>query len=183
MTNLTITDLTQIARDFLLDEYGLTLDIPIKRNNRLVRSQGRYVESYDEHRVFHPNRIEISGDMFKYAVDAVIIETMKHELVHYALAIKGEPNDDGHPHFEAELKRVGAPSTGTNAVGIYGLYRCNKCNELNITGRKHIIDRLQKSTFGFTTTCCRTSLTYIKTVAMDGASTIDEYLAKEEANV
>lgn len=180
MTQLTIGDLTQIASDFLRNEYGLALEIPIKRNNRLKRSQGRYIETYNgDADGYLPNRIEIAGHMFKFATDEVIIDTLNHELVHYALCVKGEPYDDGDPHFEAELKRVCAPATGTNAVGIYGLYRCNKCNELNITGSKRIIDRLQKSSFGFTTRCCGAKLTYIKTVILDGTKTIDEYLAKE----
>ena len=170
-----IQTLEDVANAFLRKEYGLTLEIPIVRNNRLKRSQGRYIETYDEKtKSYVPGRIEISGEMFEYAAVSALIDTLKHELVHYALAVKGEPNDDGHPHFETELRRVCAPSTGTAAIGKYALYRCNKCGELNISGRKSIIERLPKSTIRYSTRCCKASLTYIDTVILDGTKSVKE---------
>lgn len=49
---------------------------------------------------------------FAYTGDKkILINILSHELTHYALWYKGEPNGDGHPHFESELKRVGSVSS------------------------------------------------------------------------
>lgn len=174
MTNLTIADLTEIARQFLRDEYGLALEIPIKRNNQLRRAMGRYIESYDEQGKLVPDTIEISGKMFEYGADTAIIKTLKHELVHYALSLKGEPNSDGHPHFEAEIRRVGADSSGSTYIGTAALYRCTDCGETNITATPKYVKRVANSTRGLSTNCCDAPLTYINTIICDGTKSLAE---------
>src|SRR5690625_4133127 len=59
---ITEDELTQIADQFLQKNYGVTLDIPIKRNNRLRTTLGRYVVSHDD----KPLRIEIAGNTLRY---------------------------------------------------------------------------------------------------------------------
>ena len=177
---LTIADLTEIANQFLRDEYGMALEIPIKRNNRLRRAMGRYIESYNEQDELVPDRIEISGEMFEYGADIAIIKTLKHELVHYALSLKGEPNDDGHPYFEAELRRVGADSTKSTALGRAALYRCTDCGVVDLTATPRYIKRIAESTRGWRTNCCNAPLAYIDTIICDGTKSVAEII--KEAN-
>lgn len=181
MTQLTIEDLTQIASDFLRDEYGLALEIPIKRNNRLKRAMGRYIESPNENDELIPNRIEISGEMFVYGAEIAIIKTLKHELVHYALAIKGEPNDDGQPHFEAELRRVGASATKSVALGEVAMYRCDSCGTKDFSASPSVIKRISQTTKGWSTRCCDASLTYVDIVICDGTKSVNELFTEVNA--
>lgn len=172
MTQLTIDDLTQIARDFLREEYDLPLEIPIKRNNRLSRTLGRFTFDYD----WTPRRIDISGELFKYGADEAIIDTLKHELVHYALCVKGEPFDDGHPHFESELRRLSVSSTEQTSLGPSAVYSCDKCRKIQYTCSKRYVKALEKSTRGYRTRCCNAPLTYIKTEIFDGTRSVEECL-------
>lgn len=179
---LTIADLTEIARQFLRDEYGMALEIPVKRNNRLRTSMGRFVETYDEDLGEHtPNRIELSGITLEYGADTAIIDVLKHELVHYALCVKDEPNDDGHPHFEAELRRLGISSTETTTIGPAVVYQCSKCKKRDYTGNKRVVRDLESGGNGYRTRCCKASLTYIKTIICNGTQDVDEVLSEVRA--
>ena len=143
---MTIEELTEIATEFLRENYGMGLGIPILRNNRLRKVMGRFVETYEG----TADRIDIAGFVITYGTREVIIDTLYHECIHYALFERGEPNDDGHPHFESELRRFGVGSTGTNNVGIYVIYTCQKCGrEARARGRQLLRDYQ-----GRVTRCC-----------------------------
>ena len=112
------------AACFLNEFYpDVTLGVPILVNNRLKSTAGYFQTKHTLGRE-EASQISISGTIIKhgYAVDDVetvvknLIGILYHELVHYALFIKGEPNSDGHPYFEKELKRTGAPSSHATKV-------------------------------------------------------------------
>lgn len=112
------------ASRFLEEFYpGITLGIPIMINNRLTKTAGYFQTKHTLGRE-EASQISISGVMVRhgYAVDDIetVVQNLRgilyHELVHYALFQKGEPNDDGHPHFESELARTGAPSSYATKV-------------------------------------------------------------------
>lgn len=147
---LTIEELTEIAREFLRVNYGLALEIPIQRNNRLRRAMGWYMATWDD----EPLRIEIAGKAMEYGANEYIIGILRHELIHYALDVKGEPNDDGHPHFEAELQKHGAPTTNTSRVGPYVVYNCANCGCDNATDDTRVL----KHPKIFATICCDAEL-------------------------
>jgi len=150
MTALTLDDLKRIADEFLTQHYGMTLDIPLKRNNRLRRSMGRFLTYVTEDGGEEARAIEISGFMFDYAAESVTADTLLHECVHYALYRRGEPYDDGHPEFEAELKRHCIGSTETNVVGKYTVCKCAQCNgEWETTRRAETLVAR-----GYVTGCC-----------------------------
>jgi len=132
---MTTEELPEIATDFLRENYDMELGIPILRNNRLRTVMGRFIETYEG----AADRIEIAGFMFEYGVREIIIDTLYHECIHYALFERGEPNDDGHPHFEEELRRFGVGSTGTNNVGLYVIYSCQKCGRKAKTRGKRLL--------------------------------------------
>ena len=120
-----VTEQFQIAfmreAAYFLNEFypDVTLGVPILVNNRLRNTVG-YLEINEEHGRDVAIKICISGKALRYgcAVDTVenVVDILKgalyHELVHYALFTKGEPFRDGDPHFESELARTGAPSSG-----------------------------------------------------------------------
>lgn len=118
--------MTEFAREFLKNEYGLKLDIPIKVNPRTSITHGMFY--------FNPKdniavRISISKSMIEYNEESFAISTLKHELVHYALFELGLPYHDGDKEFEKELKRVGASSTGVRvSINKEEIYECKKCN-------------------------------------------------------
>lgn len=143
---LTIEELTQIAAEFLQDNYGTELGIPIKRNNRLRTAMGRYLETYEG----EPYSIEIAGFTIEHGSREVVIDTLYHECIHYALHVRDKPNDDGHPYFEAELKRLGVSSSRTNKVGIYVEYTCQECERKAEARGK----RLLKDHYYRVTRCC-----------------------------
>jgi len=103
--------LEDVANAFLQKEYGLTLDIPIIRNNRYRRTMGAFVREYDETtNGYIPSKIEIAGWVLERCHVDAVIDTLKHECVHYALYTLGIPHSDGQAEFEAELKRLGITS-------------------------------------------------------------------------
>src|SRR5690606_25071042 len=86
---VTIDELKRIADEFLTEHYGMTLDIPIVRNNRLKTHMGRFIGwRYEEDEELSFS-IDIAGFMFEYATDAVIVDTLLHECIHYALCMRG----------------------------------------------------------------------------------------------
>src|SRR5699024_555898 len=86
--------------------YNVKLNTPIKRNNRLRSTYGRFILKNNE-----PNCIELAGVLLDYGVEEVIFNILKHECIHNALFEKQQPYRDGHPVFEAELKRHGVLGT------------------------------------------------------------------------
>src|SRR5690625_3524081 len=116
---MTIEDLTEYAEKFLADKYGFKLAIPIKRNNRLTRTLGQYIS---DHRG-QPLGIELSGRILDYGSKWAILDTLKHELIHYAVHCLGEDFNDGADYFENELRKQGVSSTGSKQGGRYLLMR------------------------------------------------------------
>lgn len=96
-----LDDLRAFAYDFLDEEYGLPPRVKINLNSSLRNSVGQLVRG---------DTIELNT---RHVYNAVIFEnreevedTLKHELVHYALGVLGRPDDDGDPEFEYELARL-----------------------------------------------------------------------------
>ncbi|PEA25899.1 sprT domain-containing protein [Bacillus cereus] len=118
--------LTSEAKRFLLEAYGIELNIPVLVNGRLKRRYGQFVYNQITQQ---PLKIEIGKNYITHQDWETIRETLLHECIHYALFTLGKPFDDGEPLFEAELKKHGSHSTGTvkyrGKVVEYGCPRCN----------------------------------------------------------
>src|SRR5699024_8098498 len=108
--------------------------------------QGVFIHSYEGESL----RIELAKNLLQYGSDQAILGTLKHELVHYALFEQDKPCEDGDEYFENELRRVGAPSTGTNRVGVYYTYSCGTCGKISETKTKRLWERPQY----YSTRCC-----------------------------
>lgn len=161
---MTIEELTEIASDFLRENYGMELGVPILRNNRLRAKMGVFYENRDG----TSNSIEIAGYMFKYATREVLLDTLYHECIHYALFDRGEPYNDGHPHFESELRRLGATSTGTNIVGLYYEATCRGCGDATYGRNRRVAEPNRK----FISTCCEAPVDYVSERIFNGTEAI-----------
>ncbi len=152
--------LTIEARQFLREHFDTLLSIPIVRNNRLRSTMGRYV--YE--RTNKPVRIELAGFLLDHGDHSVIIDVLKHECIHYALHVKEMPSRDGHPYFEAQLKKHGVSSTNEKLVGKFYVYRCSACFKESVTRKKHVI----KYPSRYRTGCCQSPLQVIGEKVFNG---------------
>lgn len=162
---LTIAQLTELAKVFLRSNYGIALDIPIERNNRLRSKMGCFFFGNNE----EPLRIELAGFLLKYGTPEVVVDTLYHECVHYALCHRGDPFDDGDEIFESELRRLGVTSSKTNRVGVYVEYDCAACGETVLTGRKRVLRNPQ----GYVTGCCDAVLINVHERIFNGTEAIE----------
>lgn len=172
MTYLSLQQLSEIASEFLHQEYGLELDIPVVRNNRLRSTLGAFVRvKNDDTGEYEPDIIELSGKLIDYAADSVIIDVLKHECIHYALHAKGKRFRDGESDFENELKRLGVRSNyGNNYfVGITHEYKCTSCGkEMSITTKR----AHKAGCFRYSSRCCGAKLLYLHDKIHDGAGKV-----------
>lgn len=130
----TENQLRQYANKFLKDNYNLTLTVPLKLNGRLKRTCGwfKYKKYRDGRR--EPICVELNRYFVENNEPVIVLDVLRHELVHYALFMRGLPNNDGHPVFENELKRLGIVSQSTiNQYNIkskpvrISVYECVDC--------------------------------------------------------
>lgn len=164
MAEMTIEELTQIADDFLRANYGMALEIPIVRNNRLRTTLGYY--AWDSRK--KPLRIEMAGYLLKHGAREVVMDTLYHECVHYALHRRGEPYKDGHPHFEAELARLDVSSAGTTNVGLYYVAKCTECGGFTYCKDKGVT----AAGHSFVSRCCSKTVKYIGERICDGTEAL-----------
>ena len=124
---MTLKDLHRFAEEFLQEEFDMSLNIPIKLNGRLKRAGGRFISSQDyftrEHTALE---IDLNKTVYENNPIDVILDILKHELVHYALFEKGLPYKDGDRVFENTLTRLGVSSTNTLKVKTKAhVYKCD----------------------------------------------------------
>ena len=118
---MTLQDLHRFAEDFLQEEFNMSLDIPIKLNGRLKRAGGRFIS-----RSHSAVEIDLNKTVYEHNPIDVVLDILKHELVHYALFEKGLPYRDGDRVFENTLARLGVSSTNTLRVKTKAhVYKCD----------------------------------------------------------
>lgn len=140
------------AKYFLKKNFDMDLKVPVKLNNRLSSTLGRFR--------YYRNGLPIGVDIqTKFAVSCIIIDkidilldVLRHELVHYALFAKGIPNDDGCIEFESKLKELGVGSSNatslskvqsffTTEIHVNNVYSCDKCGSKGsvISAKKNVL--------------------------------------------
>lgn len=107
---LTQYQMKKYAEKFLMDTYGLELIVPLEINGRLKTTCGRFIYYRTSRK---PKVVEMNKFFVQNNSDNVVLDVLRHELVHYALFMKGLPHSDGQPTFERELKRLGIVSQST----------------------------------------------------------------------
>ena len=111
-------DLEAYAEKFLEKNYDTELTIPIKISGRLTSAGG-----YFKYQMVDGNRVPIDIHISeRYVASALhdgqegleaILDTLKHELIHYVLCKTGKDFNDGDDKFESELARLNVGASGT----------------------------------------------------------------------
>lgn len=155
--------LQKIGNSFLKINYGLELKQPIRINNRLRNALGRFIHYLDGDK--NKCYVELAGKTFNYGTEEIILDVLKHELIHYALYMLNKPHYDGHPIFENELKKHNVSSTNTiSDLGEFYKLRCNSCNYEWLTSKKRVVTHAHE----YVSKCCNSKITYIDKVVKNG---------------
>ena len=164
MTQPTIEELTQLAADFLRKHYDMSLDISIRRNNRLRKCLGvfRWLSEWE------PEVIELSGDLLTYGARDVVIDTLYHELIHYALFTQQRQFRDGEEDYESELRKHSVSSTGSCCVGLYYEMKCVACGGTWETR----IKRVKTQTRYYMSRCCKMEIEYVSERIYNGTEAV-----------
>lgn len=137
MTILSMYQLKQYANKFLKENYNLTLSIPLELNGRMTKTYGWFKHKRGRK---EPVCVQLNKYFVENNEPVVVLDVLRHELVHYALYMLDRPYRDGDAVFEGELKRLGVISQ--NNVNKYDIeskprnlsihiYRCavDKCRQ------------------------------------------------------
>ncbi|MCA1025717.1 SprT-like domain-containing protein [Cytobacillus kochii] len=154
-----VEELTDYAQNFLEEKYGMSLDIPIVINKRLRSTLGSFILTKDK-----PHEIEMAGFLIEYGADDVIYDTLRHELIHYALFMQGRQYRDGTLEFENELRKHNVGSTKTVFVGKVYKFICEACLGEYESLKKSIVTSPKK----YRTKCCKANIVPRGEVAYNG---------------
>lgn len=154
-----VSHLEEVAEDFLIENFNLTLDIPIRISNRMSSTFGKFVLTRDRATGETKSKeIVISRNLYNYHGYYKMIDTLKHECIHYALYTLGRPYKDGQAYFENTLKEHGVSSTGTHRYkGKAHLYTCKSCDNSFKQKRRFNTDK-------YVCSHCKGQLEYVKQV-------------------
>ncbi|MGE6347973.1 SprT-like domain-containing protein [Bacillus mycoides] len=150
--------LEMLAIKFLKDNYDMKLGIPIILNGRLKTTYGKFVHANRNSKKRASRRIEMSKTYIEHQPWDIVVETLKHELIHYALYELGKPYRDGESLFESELAKHGSHSTGTIVFkGSLHIYKCKNEQCGNVFERHR---RYPKNGEGYTCADCGSYIYY-----------------------
>ena len=162
---MNIKYLTKYAERFLEDSYSLSLDIPIVINNRIKNCMGAFIYTNKKGAI----KIELSGYMIKYGTENTVLDTLKHELVHYALYSLNKPCKDGQEYFENELKRLSISETRSVTIGKFMEYICPKCQRDSVTETK----KMMVNPHLYRTRCCNEPIKPTKFIICNGEEELE----------
>ncbi len=106
MCEVTKSELLNYANNFLVKNYGMTLDVELIINGRLTKTYGRF--KYERNRFSGEEKalsVELNKTFIIHNSKEDVFNVLRHELIHYALFRLGKPNSDGDLYFENELKK------------------------------------------------------------------------------
>lgn len=119
-------DYTRILGEFVLEHFLIDIedyDLEVKLNARLRRSMGRYRYSGA-----NPVDIELNTSFVKYNDRELVLDTLYHEAVHFALHVSGEPFDDSDVNFNNVCNNLGVGLSGEHGFNReVHVYKCPKC--------------------------------------------------------
>jgi SprT-like protein len=146
---LSMYQLQMYAKKFLKDNYNMDLVVPLELNGRLQTCCGRFISVRNRRSgESKPKIVELNKTFVENNEPTVVLDVLRHELVHYALFMQGRPNSDGHPVFEGELRKLGIVSQKTidqyQIASKKQVYACSDCSntwkmtrKLKHNGRYH----------------------------------------------
>lgn len=122
------------AENFLAEHFKMPLSIPIEINNRLRSSGGLFKFRNDGRGHFTPLKIEIAKFMIESGTMTEIIETLEHELVHYALCALKLPHKDSDSFFQMTCQNLNVPMSHKVIKNLYQ-YECVDCHKIHEMSR------------------------------------------------
>jgi SprT-like protein len=111
--SLSIYQLRMYARKWLKEVYNMELNVPLEINGRLKTTCGRFVYIKYRNGISKPKNVEMNKYFVENNEAVVVLDVLRHELVHYALFMQRKPHSDGDSYFEKELRRLGVVSQNT----------------------------------------------------------------------
>mgnify|MGYP000868160435 CR=1 FL=1 len=155
------------AKTFVKELWGLDFDISVELSGKMTRTLGYVAYKPDWKTGKHiPTKMKIaarlvSGDYKEETIDGVIL----HECCHFAMMKLNKPDADGHPVFEAELRRIGASSTRTiKSAGNVNEFCCSKCGKslggFSDQKAKSILKRMNDPYRIVRSKCCKADIVY-----------------------
>jgi predicted SprT family Zn-dependent metalloprotease len=157
------TTIVNKVKTFAKEIWGLDFNTRIELSGKMTRLLGYVQYNPSTHK---PTLMKIAtrlvnGDYKEETIDSVLL----HETCHWALMMLDKPHSDGHPYFEAELRKIGASSTRTiKNAGENHTFKCTCCNTIiTLPARKanNLIPKLNAPYNYPVTKCCRARLQYI----------------------
>lgn len=116
------------ANKFLEDNFGLTLEIPIRISTRMKSKLGAFQIKYQKQQVVS-KEIVMSHTFLVNNSREIILDVLYHECVHYALYTLQKPYRDSDREFTETLERLGIAKTRSYKYkGQAYLYECRKCS-------------------------------------------------------
>lgn len=107
---------TNQAREFLKKNYDMELTIPLSFSGQMKQRLGSFHSVFMSGNKNIPSEIKLNKTQvimnYKFGTD-YMLDTMYHELVHYALCVKGMDFHDGSKDFESELARLHVSASGS----------------------------------------------------------------------
>lgn len=163
----TVNGMMKYASDFLKETYDIHLDIPIVINGRLSRTMGAMVEVYNAlTQEYEPQYIEMAKRLIEFGHIDSIENTLRHELIHYALRRLGKPYNDGDLYFENELEKYAPRDLEKTFVGKRYKCQCSKC-------KKTFLDKT-KNQKKYITKCCKAEINVIAEIIGNGFEIVEE---------
>lgn len=145
----TIEGLEKMCKEIAKKYWELDFNIPVTINRRLNHTYGRYLFKYvrDQNgKVIKgvPTGIEISGKSFNNFSKFQMLDLLKHEVCHWACHVQGKPYSDGTRHFESELRRINASSTGVDMQKKGYKKKSEKLSKEKLTIRKKEKEKIKE---------------------------------------
>lgn len=165
MNKLLETVVVEKCKRFAKEIWNVDFNVPVKISNKMSKSLGKYrahiVRDFYISTVQVPIDIRFSIKLFEYHNEAAVDGVIKHELTHWYLGITHQPNGDGHPVFENELRRIGAPSTRKlPALGNKYVARCKCCGKIVVTRNSEMNVKKYCETTKYKSNCCKSTISY-----------------------
>ena len=153
-------ELHSCARKFLAENFGLTLEIPIRISKRMKSKLGVFQIKCQKKQVVS-KEIVMSHTFLVNNSREIILDVLYHECVHYALYTLKKPYRDSDREFTETLERLGIAKTRSYKYkGQAYLYECRKCSY-------QFTKRVKGYNKRYICRHCRGRFTYKGTVAAD----------------
>lgn len=131
-----LQELHNHAEKFLMENFGMHFNIPIKINARLRTTGGRFrYRTNTINNLSTPIDIEIAKFICENATIDKLLNILEHECVHYALFELGLPYADSDIYFIETCKRLNVCLSHNIAKENYS-YVCPECGVVKESNRK-----------------------------------------------